>query len=87
MPTTKRHRLRVAADRDRLDALYPFAGLAVALICVAAGVGLFLLKATGEAVWDGSFMMVRLHIDTAAPGVVCFVVALVIVYLSRPNAR
>jgi hypothetical protein len=67
--------------------LYPFAGLLLALLCLVAGVALCVLRAAGEVVWDGAFIAVRLHVNTAAPGVVCFIVAAVVVYLTRPKIR
>jgi hypothetical protein len=70
---------------QRYRALYPFGGLLVALICVGAGVALFLAGATGQADWESTFMMIHLRLNTQAPGIVCFLVAAVIVYLSRPK--
>jgi hypothetical protein len=45
------------------------------------------LKAAGEVVWDGNFLAVRLHVNTSASGVVCFIVAALIVFLTRPRIR
>jgi hypothetical protein len=67
--------------------LYPFAGLFLASLCLVAGVALSVLKAAGEVVWDGAFLAVRLHLNTSAPGVVCFIVAVLIVYLTRSRIR
>ncbi len=72
---------------DRLADAYPFAGLGLSFLSLVAGVALVLLKAVGGAVWDGTFVIVRLHVTTATPGVVCILLAPVFMYLSRPNAR
>lgn len=74
------------APGDRYRALYPYAALFVAVLCVGAGVGLFALGASGEADWEATFIWgVHLKVNTGAPGIVCFVVAAVIVTLSRPK--
>jgi uncharacterized membrane protein len=82
---SQRRKTAMTPRSDRVAQFYPFAGLVVAVVCVAAGVGLSLMNATGHTVWEGSFMTARLRVDTTAPGVICFVVAVVIVYLSRPR--
>lgn len=63
--------------------LYSMFGLAVALVCVVAGVVLFCLGVTGSVSWTAELAGGKSKLADAAPGVVLFVVAALVVYLTR----
>lgn len=79
-----------AADDQRGDrhaALYPYAGLLTAAMFMAAGVALLALGTNAHVLLDATFGLVRIHLDTTAPEVICFLVAAYIVKVSRPTPR
>ena len=85
MPSRKSLSTSSDPRAQRYRALYPFAGLVVAVICVGAGVALFLVRASGQSDWEGTFIGVHVRVNTQAPGIVCFLLAALVVYLSRPK--
>ncbi len=66
MPSPKQLSNSSDPRAQRYRALYPFAGLAVAVICMGAGVALFLVRASGQSDWEGTF--IGIHFGGEEPG-------------------
>jgi hypothetical protein len=97
LPRANGEELLVISGIDSLDAhvdklgrqhyLYGLGGLIVGAICILAGVALFLLGLTGKTSWTISVLGARSQVWDAAPGVVLFLVGLLIVYATRPVVK
>ena len=85
MASTKSPAVLSDPQTPRYRDLYPFAGLLVAVICIAAGVALFLIRAVGQADWEGTLIWIHMRVNTQAPGIICLVVAAIVVCLTRPK--
>lgn len=63
--------------------IYSLTGLLVGVLCIVAGLVLFLMGVTGNVGWQISIPGVESNLANATPGVVVFVVGLLIVFITR----
>lgn len=63
--------------------IYSMAGLVVGLVCIVGGMALFLNGVAGSATWTAKIMGGDSTLSNAAPGVILFVVGLLIVLITR----
>jgi len=68
------------AEPQRTIALF---GLIVGVVCVLGGLSLFFAGITGSANWTAKFLGFQSTLTEAAPGVILFVVGVVVIWITR----
>jgi hypothetical protein len=63
--------------------IYSMTGLVIGLACLIGGIVLFLNGVAGSATWTSKIMGSDSTLSNAAPGVILFVVGLLIVLITR----
>lgn len=67
----------------KYELFYSIIGLALGLVCVLGGIGLFLNGVAGSTSWTAKFFGAESAITDAAPGAILFVVGLFFVFITR----
>jgi hypothetical protein len=75
------------AKATRYEFLYASMGLVVGIICVVAGVVLFLHGIVGSTSWTAKVLGAESQLSDAAPGVVFGILGFFVVYVTRFKLR
>lgn len=67
----------------RYHLIYSLVGQIFGLVCIVGGIVLCLHQVTGSTSWTAKFMGAESNISDAAPGVILFIVGLLVVFVTR----
>ncbi|MBT8342168.1 MAG: hypothetical protein HKP58_09810 [Desulfatitalea sp.] len=71
----------------RYHFIYSIAGLILGFMAIFFGIVLFLMGISGSTTWVAEMIGAKSKITDAAPGVILFIVGLLIVYITRFSAK
>ena len=77
----------VAQQVARQQFVVSIMGLIVGVICIVAGVFLFVRGIQGSTSWTAKFIGTESQLADAAPGTILFVVGVVIIWITRHDVK
>jgi hypothetical protein len=84
---THSHAADVLRTAVRNEFRYALVGLAVGLVAILSGTALTLHGAFGSTSWTARLLGLESSVNDAAPGVILFVVGILITFITRPRVE